>query len=225
MTVDQQELLGQLRAAIADFESLVTRRATEIAGPRIEAAEREAHRQVAMIESQASIRAGQDAAVIAELRRCLAVQERIHRRAAAALRASGAPTYARDLGQVPGEPAATDPAGQILRWLGQLMPDWPADEVLGMAGYCFRRRLDAQTADDVHTHPTPFSRTMPVGALIRALQVVALHDPTAAAADVVVAVRNVLLGHGVDEQAAHRQQEDETLGATGTIDALGGRHG
>lgn len=60
-------------------------------------------------------------------------------------------------------------ADRIRAWLAGVIPPWPEDQALTVAGHFFRGPVYGGTAVDFDCHPDPHSRTMPVGALIRAL--------------------------------------------------------
>lgn len=60
-------------------------------------------------------------------------------------------------------------AGEIRAWLDRIIPPWPEDQALTVAGHFYRGPAFGGTAVDFDCHPDPHSHTMRVGALIRAL--------------------------------------------------------
>ncbi len=218
---DVDELLGTLTRITTDLEGHIERRAAAIAGPRIAEVEARTAAAVAEVVEERDLLQRRLDDVLAEVRRRIASLERQNQRYMAQLRTSGLPQFfseraARDL---PGDPPATEPATQILTWLDAIMPAWPEDQELGASVTCYRAPFGARTAVDFECHPGPSSRNIPLGALIRALQAVARHDPHASALDVVFAVRNVLAGHRVaeiaDGLAAADRAEAELANRTG----------
>ncbi len=202
--------LTQLRTMIADLDGYIERRAQQIAGPRIAVVEETSAAMVDQARLEQDQQHQRDSDLIAEFRRQIAGLERRLQRAQAQLRASGAAVYGR-WPDLDGEPSASDPAAQVLRWLGQLMPPWPADQQLLASVTSFRAPFDARVATDYECHPSPSSRNLPLGALFRALEAVAGHDPYASAHDVLIAVRNVMAGHGVAEAAAGIAEQDRRM--------------
>lgn len=119
----------------------------------------------------------------------------------AALKAATAPTPVT-------VPATVGPGAEVRAWLDMLMPPWPADQHVVMAGQAWRMPLHGGTAADCELHPDVWSRTLPVGALIRALHAVA--DTGGPAAEL---VRDVLVAHRIPDAAAGRKREDDTMAA------------
>ncbi|MGC4886609.1 hypothetical protein [Micromonospora sp. DT227] len=87
-----------------------------------------------------------------------------------------------------------DLADEIRTWLAGIIPPWPEDQALTVAGHFFRGPAYGGTAVDFDCHPDPHSHTMPVGALIRALSAALDYGGP----DTARAVAAALTANGVD---------------------------
>ncbi len=204
-------LADRLARMIGDLDGYIERRAREIADPLIAEAEARAHAAIAENDADSAARARRDSDLIAEMRRQITTLDRSCQRAWAQLRESGARIYGR-VAEVPGEVRADNPAGQILHWVGQIMPEWPDDQELHSSITSYRGPFGVnRTAVDFECHPSPSSRGFPVGAFIRAVQAVATHDRDATATDVIVTVRNVLAGNNVAQVADSIADNDRRM--------------
>lgn len=204
---------AQVAAGAGAFDDLVEQRVAErLQELRDQAkAEHEAVRdQLETDLASARMRADD---LAAEMRRQLAVKERMYERAAAALRESGRSDYGRAPDGVEGEPPASDPAAQVVHWLDGVVPPWPADRMVFYMGDLMavtnlegdRRGYNADLQD---LHPNGASRTVPVGALVLALKVVAAARADQSTGDTLRHVRNLLIGYGVPGRAEHDRDQD-----------------
>ncbi len=208
------ELLAELRGVTADLGAYIERQANAIAAPRISAAEHAAETRIANVTDALGRDLQLERDLTAELRRQVDGMERAYYRALAALNSTGAAGYRSPHHGVPGEPHASDPAGQILHWLDQVIPPWPDGHELIAGGNCVIFVSPAKpnrTAVDYETHPNPYSRSIPLGALIRALQAVARCDPNEHAGDAIIAARNVLVGNQLPLAAESARREDQVM--------------
>jgi hypothetical protein len=208
------ELLGELRAVTADLDRYIQARAAEVAGPQIAAARHDAATTIANVTDSLGRDLQHERDLTAELRRQVEAMERSYFRALAALNETGAAWYRTPHRGVPDEPDVTEPAEQILHWLDLVIPPWPDGHQLIAGGNCviFHAPLKPdRTAVDYETHPNPYSRNIPLGALIRALQAVARSDPAGTAADVILTARNVLIGHELPGMAESARREDQVM--------------
>lgn len=89
---------------------------------------------------------------------------------------------------------------EVIRWLDDLVPPWPADHKMGMAGQVFHGPRTGGTAVDFQF--IELSGTLPVGALMTALKTVAAQGGPAAET-----IRQILIEHEIPENAAFRRRQ------------------
>jgi hypothetical protein len=188
----------------------VEARAAELTEDRVQVMMAEHARQRAKMEQ--TIQLAEDRST--ELRGQIDMIERNYRRAAAALRASGITgVQGRAGGDVADEPSSDRPGEQIVFWLDRVMPPWPEDRELVMAGYCMTGVLEGEPKDNAaEIRPAGVSRVVPLGALITALKAVADIEPDATGRRAQTVIRNVLAGHGVPEAAERLHRSDGIQG-------------
>jgi hypothetical protein len=113
------------------------------------------------------------------------------------------PTYPQ--GETPTERGAA--AGrEVIGWLDQLIPAWPADHKVIMAGHTVKGPMTGGTAVDYEAYPEVGSTNLPIGALMVAIKKVAEQGGPAAET-----IRQVLAEHDVPAAAAYRERDRQAM--------------